>query len=257
MAAAPNRSSQWDASDYGRNGAFVPALGLPVVELLAPRPGEAILDLGCGDGTLTQALVDAGARVTAVDASPAMVAAAKARGIDAEQADGEQLAFDGLFDAVFSNAALHWMLDGPAVARGVFRALKPGGRFVGEMGGAGNVQQLRGALNAELEAWGYALPKHDLQWYPTIKDFSAVYAALGFVAIDARLIDRPTPLPAGPEGWFRTFRSGLMDVLAVPTENRESIFTAAATRVPTAMQGEDGMWRADYVRLRFAMRKPD
>ena len=257
MVEAPNRSSQWDASDYGRNGAFVPALGLPVVELLAPRAGEAILDLGCGDGTLTQALVDAGAQVTAVDASPDMVAAARARGIDAGLADGQQLAFDAAFDAVFSNAVLHWMLDGAAVARGVFRALKPGGRFVGEMGGAGNVRQMRAALNAELEARGHALPDHDLQWYPGVEEFTAIYADAGFVDIDARLIDRPTPLPAGPAGWFRTFRSGLMDVLGIPADEREAIFAAAAERVPTALLGEDGVWRADYVRLRFAMRKPD
>jgi len=251
----PNRSSIWDASDYGRHGAFVPALGLPVVELLAPRPGEAILDLGCGDGTLTQALIDAGADVTAVDASEDMAAAARARGIDSMVADGQALSFDGRFDAVFSNAALHWMLDGAAVASGVFRALKPGGRFVGEMGGAGNVARLRGALNAELRARGYDLPDHDLQWYPAPEEFAAIYAAAGFTAIDARLIDRPTPLPAGPEGWFRTFRTGLMDVAGVPEEPREAIFRAAAERLPADMLGEDGIWRADYVRLRFSMKK--
>ena len=109
--AAPNQSSQWNASDYGRNGSFVPALGLPVVELLNPQPGEHILDLGCGDGTLTQALVDAGAVVTAVDASEDMISAARARGLDAQAMDGERLSCDGAFDAVFSNAVLHWMLE--------------------------------------------------------------------------------------------------------------------------------------------------
>ncbi len=251
----PNRSSCWDASDYGRNGAFVPALGLPVVDLLAPRPGEVILDLGCGDGTLTQALIDAGAQVTAVDASADMVRAARARGIEAMVADGQALAFEGLFDAVFSNAALHWMLDGAAVAAGVWRALKPGGRFVGEMGGAGNVRRLRGALNEELAARGYTLPEHDLQWYPSPEEFGRIYRAAGFGAIEARLIDRPTPLPAGPEGWFKTFRTGLMDVLGVPLDQRDAIMRAAAKRLPADMLGEDGVWRADYVRLRFSMKK--
>ena len=253
--AAPNQSSQWNAGDYGRNGAFVPALGLPVVELLDPKPGEHILDLGCGDGTLTQALVDAGAVVTAVDASEDMVAAARARGLDAQAMDGERLSFEGLFDAVFSNAVLHWMLDGSAVAAGVYRALKPGGRFVGEMGGADNVSALRAALNAELEACGYTLPQSDQQWYPSVEEFGAIYAAAGFAEIDARLIDRPTPLPAGPAGWFRTFRSGYCDVIGVPGAEREALFEAAAARVPGHMLGEDGVWRADYVRLRFAMRK--
>ena len=253
--SASNRSSTWDASDYGRNGAFVPALGLPVVELLAPRPGEEILDLGCGDGTLTRALADAGALVTAVDASEAMVAAARAKGIDATVADGEALAFDAMFDAVFSNAALHWMLDGAAVAAGVYRALKPGGRFVGEMGGTGNVIRMRTALNAELAARGYALPGHDLQWYPTPEEFSRLYGAVGFTEIEVQLINRPTPLPAGLEGWFRTFRSGLMDIVGVPESEREALMQAAAQRLPTDMQGKDGIWRADYVRLRFSMKK--
>lgn len=255
--SADNRSSRWDADDYGRNGAFVPALGLPVVELLAPRPGERILDLGCGDGVLTQALIDAGADVVAVDASAEMVASAQVRGIAARQADGQALAFHEEFDAVFSNAALHWMLDGAAVAEGVFRALKPGGRFVGEMGGAGNVARLRGALNEELVARGYALPDHDMQWYPDVQDFSAIYAAAGFVKIEARLIDRPTPLPAGAEGWFNTFRTGFLDVVGVAAAEREELMRAAARLLPKDMLGADGVWWADYVRLRFAMRKAD
>ncbi|MCC6482853.1 MAG: class I SAM-dependent methyltransferase [Sphingomonadaceae bacterium] len=253
---APNQSSQWNAADYGRNGAFVPALGLPVVDLLAPQEGEHILDLGCGDGTLTQALVDAGAIVTAVDASEDMAAAAWARGLEAQVADGEKLNFDNRFDAVFSNAALHWMLDGAAVAAGVFRALKAGGRFVGEMGGAGNVRALRAALNAELEARGYVLPEGDQQWYPSPEEFAAIYASAGFADIEARLIDRPTPLPAGPQGWFHTFRSGYCALIGVPEAERATLFDAAAARMPAAMLGADGVWRADYVRLRFSMRKP-
>lgn len=255
--SAPNPSSTWNAADYGRNGAFVPALGQPVVDLLKPQPGEQILDLGCGDGALTQALIDAGAIVTAVDASQDMVAAARARGIDARVADGQALDFESQFDAVFSNAVLHWMLDGARVAAGVFRALKPGGRFVGEMGGTGNVRMLRAALNEELAARGYTLPYSDLQWYPGRQEFAAIYGSAGFEHINAWLIDRPTPLPAGPAGWFRTFRTGLLDTLGVPKELHEAIFAAAASRVPVELLGADDVWRADYVRLRFEMRKPD
>lgn len=254
--SAPNQSSQWNSADYGRNGSFVPALGLPVVELLDPRQGEHILDLGCGDGTLTHALVDAGATVVAVDASEDMVAAARGRKLEATVMNGEQLPFNEVFDAVFSNAALHWMLDARAVATGVWRALKSGGRFVGEMGGVGNVHALRAALNAELVARGYVLPDGDQQWYPSVEEFGEIYGATGFEDIDARLIDRPTPLPAGPAGWFRTFRSGYCDVVGVPDDEREVIFKAASTRMPVELCGTDGVWMADYVRLRFSMRKP-
>ena len=109
---------------------------------------------------------------------------------------GQALTFDQEFDAVFSNASLHWMLDPPAVARGVFRALKPGGRFVGEQGGAGNIAKLRGALRAVLRERGYPVPAEDPQWYASPDEFRAVFEAAGFTRIEAWLIDRPTPLPA-------------------------------------------------------------
>ena len=125
---------RWSAERYAETAHFVPALGAPVLGLLAPSPGEHILDLGCGDGVLTQKIVAAGATVIAVDAGPDMVAAARARGIDARVMDGQKLTFSGEFDAVFSNAALHWMRDQQAVLAGVRQALKPGGRFVAEMG---------------------------------------------------------------------------------------------------------------------------
>jgi len=122
----------WSAKRYARTAHFVPALGAPVLELLAPRPGERILDLGCGDGVLTEKIVAAGATVVAVDAGTDMVAAARARDLDARVMDGQKLTFEAEFDAVFSNAALHWMRDQEAVLAGVHRALKPAGRFVAE-----------------------------------------------------------------------------------------------------------------------------
>lgn len=234
----------------------MPALGRAVVELLAPRPGERILDLGCGDGALTEALTAAGAEVIGVDASPEMVAAAKERGIDARVMDGQALTFDAEFDAVFSNAALHWMLDPPAVARGVFRALKPGGRFVGEQGGAGNIATLRGALREVLTERGYPVPAEDPQWYASPDAFQAVYAAAGFDRIEAWLIDRPTPLPSGAAAWFRTFRAGFLDAAQVPEDEIEAVAAAAEARAAPRLRQPDGNWIADYVRLRFTMRKP-
>lgn len=251
-----NRASRWEPADYAKNAAFVPALGKPVVDLLSPRAGEHILDLGCGDGVLTEMLIDAGARVKGVDASPEMVAAARARGIDADVVDGQALGFDAEFDAVFTNAALHWMLEPKKVAAGVFRALKRGGRYVGEMGGAGNVETLRQGMRDELAARGIALPDKDPQWYPSPEEFAAIHEAAGFRDIEAWLIDRPTPLPAGAAQWFKTFRVGFLDGLGVPPEQQDEIAAAAEERVEARLRQPDGSWTADYVRLRFVMRKP-
>jgi ubiquinone/menaquinone biosynthesis C-methylase UbiE len=127
----------WDVSLYAGNGRFVALLAESLVEALQPQAGERILDLGCGDGFLTRRIAESGATVVGVDSSPQMIAAAKERGLDARCVSGEALPFDGEFDAVFSNAALHWMSDQDAALNGVYRALKPGGRFVAELAGKG------------------------------------------------------------------------------------------------------------------------
>jgi trans-aconitate methyltransferase len=253
----PNPSSRWDAANYATNAAFVPALGAPVVALLAPQPGERILDLGCGDGVLTVTLVEAGAEVVGVDAGENMIAAAVAKGLDARVGDGEALGFSAEFDAVFTNAALHWMLDHDAVAAGVFRALRPGGRFVGEMGGEGNVAVLRAGIRSELSARGYPVPAEDPQWYPSIEAFTEVYRRAGFVDIDAWLIPRPTPLPNGVAAWLTTFRAGFMDQAHVPDGEQPLVAQAVERRLAPQLRQPDGSWVADYVRLRFTMRKPD
>lgn len=258
-----NASSAWSASDYATNAAFVPQLGGAALSLLAPQPGEMILDIGCGDGALTAKIVAAGARVIGLDASEEMVEAARARGIDAFVADAEALGLEsqaarfGQFDAAFSNAALHWMLDPDAVASGVFAVLKPGGRFVGEMGGDGNIALLRGGIRDELTARGYPVPEADPQWYPSIEAFTRLYACAGFTRIEAQLIPRATPLPTGVAGWVKTFRAGWLDVAAVPREARDEVAGAIEARLAPQLRLPDGSWFADYVRLRFSMRKPE
>ena len=257
-----NQTSRWSVSDYATNAAFVPALGAAALDLLAPQPGELILDLGCGDGTLTQRIAGTGARVLGLDASQEMVDAARAKGVDAFVADAQALDLEaqalryGCFDAAFSNAALHWMLDPDAVASGVFSVLKPGGRFVGEMGGEGNIATLRGGIRAELVARGYPVPPEDPQWYPPVQEFVRLYACAGFSEIQAHLIARPTPLPNGVAAWVKTFRSGWMDVAGVPHGARDEVAAAIEARLQPALQQPDGSWVADYVRLRFSMKKP-
>ena len=258
-----NLTSQWSATDYAAHGAFVPALGEAALVLLNPQPGELILDLGCGDGVLTERIAAAGARVIGIDSSEAMVEAARARGIDAFVGDAETLDADrevarfGRFDAVFSNAALHWMTDAEAVAASVAALVREGGRFVGEMGGAGNLAIIRAGLREELVERGYALPAEDMAWYPTVEEFARVYRAAGFADIQAERIERPTDLPAGIGGWVRTFRSGLLDLAMVPSWARDEVAEAVERRVGPELRGPDGGFYADYVRLRFSMRKPE
>jgi SAM-dependent methyltransferase len=251
-----NAASRWSPADYATHAAFVPALGAAVLELLDPRPGERVLDLGCGDGALTERIATAGAEVIGVDASEEMVAAACLRGIDARVGDGQSLDFENEFDAVFSNAALHWMLDPAAVARGVYRALRPGGRFVGEMGGKGNLALLRAAVRAELTERGYALAPEDPQFYADTETFLSIYRAAGFADIDALIFPRETNLPGGVAGWVTTFRAGLMDMAGVPEAERNAIAAAVECRVAPNLRRPDGSWFADYVRLRFTMRRP-
>jgi SAM-dependent methyltransferase len=256
-----NVTSRWSPTDYAVSGAFVPALGAAALQLLDPQPGELIVDVGCGDGTLTAKIVEAGARVIGLDSSDEMVEAARSRGIDAFVADAEALGLEqqgkrfGQFDAAFSNAALHWMLDPDAVATGIFAMLKRGGRFVGEMGGAGNIAILRAGIHAELTERGYPVTE-DHQWYPAVDEFARIYGAAGFAEIEARLIDRPTDLPDGIQGWVRTFRSGLFDIAMVPEWERGDVAAAIEQRLAAQLRRPDGSYFADYVRLRFSMRKP-
>jgi SAM-dependent methyltransferase len=156
--------------------------------------------------------------------------------------------FSGEFDAAFSNAALHWMLDKDAVAGGIFRAIKSGGRFAGEMGGEGNLAKLREVLDEELVIRGYAPPVEASNWYASAEEVADVYEAAGFEQIDARLIARPTPLEHGVAAWVTTFRKGWLDRTQVPEDERPEIGAAVAERIPSNV--------ADYVRLRFIMRKP-
>ena len=249
----PTTSQSWDAGRYARNARFVAELAAPVVELLAPQPGEQILDLGCGDGALTEQLAALGCEVVGIDSGPAMVEAARARGLDARVMDGQALSFAAEFDAVFSNAALHWMRAPDAVIAGVRRALRPGGRFVGEFGGHGNVAAITVALMAVLAARG-ADGVGAIPWYfPTAEAYARKLQSHGFAVERSELVPRPTPLPTDMAGWLATFADPFFSRL--PAEQRVAARDEVLALLAPCLRDEAGRWTADYVRLRFAARR--
>jgi trans-aconitate methyltransferase len=241
----------WDPQAYQQNGAFVHGLAGGVLEWLDAKSGEYILDLGCGDGQLTQCIVATGANVLGVDTSVEMVAAARERWIEAEIASAESLPFgDGIFDAVFSNAALHWMRDQDSMLDEVHRVLKPGGRFVAEMGGHGNIAAIRVALTAVLARHGFGDCEPGVNYYPTPESYSNRLERHGFQVEQMALTPRPTVLPeGGMTGWLKTFRRGVLE--SVPEALREKVLEETTALLVPALRDEEGNWVADYVRLRF------
>jgi SAM-dependent methyltransferase len=246
----------WDPALYAAHAGFVPALGAPVLDLLAPRAGERILDLGCGDGVLTEKLVAAGASVVGIDADKAMVASAIERGLDARVMDARQLNFAQEFDAVFSNAALHWVGAPQVVTAGVVRALKPGGRYVGEFGGFGNIAAIRTALRAVLKAHHFRVEPQETSYYPTAEAFRTILEKAGLIVSFCEIIPRPTPLPTGMTGWLNTFRGGFIDSAGVPPEKRGQIIEDVRALLRPVLADDEGNWIADYVRIRFAAHLP-
>ena len=252
-SASPSPSSQtWSAAGYAANAHFVPALGQAVLDLLRPLPGERILDLGCGDGVLTEKLVALGAKVVGIDNSPDMIAGARQRGLDVRMMDARSIIFDGEFDAVFSNAALHWIKDDPdAPVAGAFRALVDGGRFVGELGGHGCVGAITVALLATLERRGIEDALSLIPWYfPTVDEYEIRLRRAGFVPQSVQLLPRPTPLPTGMRGWLETFANPFC--AALPPQERSSFLDEVTAMLKPVLCDPQGRWTADYVRLRFA-----
>ena len=246
-------SQTWNPETYARNARFVSDLGSPVVELLAPKPGERILDLGCGDGVLTRKLVDLGCEVVAVDSSAPLIEAATALGLDARVMSAEALVFDNEFDAVFSNAVLHWIKRADPVIAGVHRALKPGGRFVAELGGYGCVDKIRTALVAALNRRGLDGESRVPWYFPTPEDYGARLERAGFRVDRIALIPRPTPLPGDVIGWLETFAQSFLDGLS--GEARADYLQEVRTALEPQLRDGHGTWIADYVRLRFAATK--
>lgn len=246
---------RWDPSQYARNARFVSELGEPVLDLLAPKTGERVLDLGCGDGVLTEKIVARGCLVLAVDGSREQVAAAKTRGLDAHVAKAEGLAFSNEFDAVFSNAVLHWVKDQDGALSGVYRALKPGGRFVGELGGAGCVGAIRSALRENLSRRGLDAATLDPWFFPTREEYEALLRRAGFVVASMELFPRPTPLPGDVADWLETFAQPFL--AGLESGERSAVIQEVRETLRPRLYDSKRGWIADYVRLRFSALRPD
>jgi trans-aconitate methyltransferase len=245
---------KWNPASYAKNARFVSDLGEPLLKLLDPKPGEAILDLGCGDGTLTQKIAAFGCDVYGVDSSLAQTRAAKTRGVRGMVMDARRLCLTKSFDAVFTNAALHWMKPPEDVVASVWNCLRTGGRFVGEFGGQGNVERVRTALHAALRRRGIDPAAIDPWYYPSPRQFSGLLRKAGF-AIDALdLIPRPTKLPGDILEWLNIFAQPFVAPLGAA--ERDDYLAEVRGALASDLLDTSGNWIVDYARLRFAALKP-
>jgi SAM-dependent methyltransferase len=243
----------WCAEGYNKHARFVSDLAMPVLELLDPRPGERILDLGCGDGVLTKKLQEMGCDMVGIDASPDLVQAALRLNLDITLLNAYDMDFDDEFDAVFSNAVLHWVKDPDRVIGRVFRALRRGGRFVAEFGGHRCCETIQTVLVTELERRGYDGWAANPWYFPTTEDYGSRLAAAGFTVDYIAIVPRPTRLPGDITGFIETFAGSFVSVL--PPGDRPSYVEDVRARLKPLLRDAEGVWTADYTRLRFAARR--
>lgn len=251
-------SAKWDAELYDAKHAFVWEKARSLLEWLAAQNGEKILDLGCGTGHLSAEIAASGARVVGVDRSPEMVAEARQKfpQLEFEVCDARDLPFMQEFDAVFSNAALHWIRQADRVVEGIARALKPKGRFVAEFGGQGNVQNVVAALEHGLTALNISAQDANPWYYPSVGEYSTLLEKHGFEVGHVVLFDRPTTLADGERGfatWITMFAESFLQ--RVPEAKRTAYLRAVEAAASPLLWKEDH-WELDYRRLRLAARKP-
>ncbi|HLH00463.1 MAG TPA: methyltransferase domain-containing protein [Bryobacteraceae bacterium] len=242
-------TAAWDPQRYQKKHSFVWQYGESLLELLQPRAGERILDIGCGTGQLTAEIARSGATVIGLDNSPEMLAEARKNfpEVTFEPADAVSFQFAEPFDAIFSNAALHWVKDHAAVAACAARALRQGGRFVCEFGGKGCIASVIEALGAVLgPRAGQQCP-----WtFPSVGEFAPLLEKNGLEVNQAFLFDRPTPLEGenGIEDWLRMFCMSYFRGLSAE-ETRQATSRIAERLRPKLYR--EGTWTLDYRRLRI------
>ncbi len=247
-------AGKWNAGFYDAKHAFVWQKAKGVVALLAANSGERILDLGCGTGTLTQELAACGAQVVGVDHSPEMIYEARKKfpQLRFELCDARSLSFSGSFDAVFSNAALHWIPEADLVIQGVSRALKPGGRFVAEFGGKGNVRHVVTALETALAEFGISADGANPWYYPSVAEYASLLEKHSLEVREAALFERPTKLEDGECGlevWITMFGETFLQ--RVPPDQRNNFLWAVGRAARSTLWKTDH-WELDYRRLRIA-----
>jgi trans-aconitate methyltransferase len=252
-------SSPWNPNLYQSSHAFVWEKAADLIGLLDPKPGERILDVGCGTGQLTAKIAESGADVVGIDRSSEMIEQARRNFPDLRFEIGNATTFSVQqpVNAVFSNAALHWVKPPEAAAGRIFASLRPGGRFVAEFGGRGNVQQICAALRSALrDVAGIEFDRLNPWYFPSIGEYSSILERIGFEVNACTLFARPTPLENGEAGmadWMRMFASSLLS--AVDSAKHEALIGAVCDHVRGTLY-HDGQWSADYVRLRVVARKP-
>ncbi|KZO96986.1 S-adenosyl-L-methionine-dependent methyltransferase [Calocera viscosa TUFC12733] len=266
MSSFALKDDKWSAADYNQHASFVYSAKFTsaVLDMLAAKPGERIIDIGCGSGELTvdlEKVVGKEGLVVGTDISANMIETAKANGCsNVYVSDGCDLQLEkGLehtFDAAFSNAALHWMKGDPAgVLRGVKRALKRGGRFVGEMGGLLNIVGLRSAIHQVCRRHGVDPGPLDPWYFPSVEEYKELLESNGFQVDQISLNPRITPLPGSVIGFLITFvRRSFFDKL--PDEQAEKMMQEVEDLCEIDMRDSSGKWSLMYVRLRFSAKVP-
>jgi trans-aconitate methyltransferase len=254
MESMTPESTTWNSELYQSSHAFVWEFGRDLLAMLGPKPRERILDVGCGTGQLTAEIAKSGAEVIGLDQSREMITAARGNypELQFEVADIATTEYDCEFDAVFSNAALHWVRNQQGAIAAIARALKPGGRLVFEMGGRGNIRQIWNAAIQALAEMGVPNPEKLSPWfYPSIGEYAPMLEERGLTVTFAVLFDRPTPLEGGEHGlreWLEMFGMFAGDVLRLG--QRDELISRIETLARPALFRE-GVWTVDYKRLRM------